>query len=334
VARTVDAVFAAPDPTAMLPALPIRSAEPRAIARGINKLNADGGDPPIRMGWTDRQFAHSGVLTEYQRYPIPEWSSRHTAAGLLCRVRTNVFGGANGKVRFESANSGAFVDVSCGPGAGWYDAASGLACSFVGGQDEIIVSVSTTAGTLTVQAISCVWPELPDPLDAGDNDGCLAFDDAETEPDRPLSARLGRAFITSLDALEERVRVYACFAGLLNVVYGGVDCSYMPPTWHWLWCLVLPGTRRNDWRLAWQQTMNAAGSLLLMHGAEAAAGQGRDAGQNRTNLDAPSGDFRLIESAFLDLLSPLETADLAFLPGGDPDAGADPQVSSLVIWGR
>ena len=210
-ARTVDAVFAAPDPTAMLPALPIRSAEPRAIARGINKLNADGGDPPIRMGWTDGQFAHSGVLTEYQRYPIPEWSTKHTAQGLWCRVRTNVFGGANGKVRFESANSGAFVDVACGASAGWYDAATNLACSFVGGQDEIIVSVSTTSGTLTLQAISCVWPELPDPLDAGDLEGVRATYVVETGgvtlgaeevlTDRESQALLTGAFVSITSGL-------------------------------------------------------------------------------------------------------------------------------------
>jgi len=330
VARTVPAAYDPPDPARFLSGLPIRASDVRKLCRGVNKLNADGGTPPIRMGWTDSQFAHSGVRTTYQRYPIPEWTPKHTAEGLLCRVHSRAFVGANGKVRFTSANSGNFVEVSVGASAGWYDAATGLVCGFVGGEDEIEVALSTTSGTLTIDAISCVWPELADPLDPGENDGVLPFDDDETAADRPLSARLGEALIASLEALEERVQVYASFAGLDGIVSGGIDCSYMAPVHHWLWCLVWPGTAANNWLLNWHQHLDAAGSLLLVHGPEAAA----DVGANWTDLDAATGSFRLVETAELSILSPLEVSDLDFIPGGNPDAGGDPQVTSLTIWGR
>lgn len=329
-ARTVDAAFAPPDPARFLPGLPIRASDVRKLCRAVNKINADGGIPPIRMGWTDAQFAHSGVRTTYQRYPIPEWSSKHTAAGLLCRVHSKSFVGSTAKVRFTSANSGNWVEVAVGASAGWYDATTPLDCSFVLGEDEIEVALSTASGTLTIDAISCVWPEMPDPLDAGDNDGCLPFDDGETDADRPLSARLGEALIASLEAVEDRVQVYACFAGLDGIVAGGVDCSYMSPLHHWLWCLVWPGTAANNWLIQWRMHLDGAGSVLLVHGPEAAA----DVGVNSTDLNATSGSFRLIETAELSILSPLEVSDLDFLPGGNPVAGADPLVTSLAMWGR
>lgn len=328
-AATVDTVYAPPDPSRFLPGQPIRASDWRRLARAQNKLNADGGVPPIRQAWSDGQFACSGVRTRRNTFQIPEWSPAHTTAGLLCRVQTEAFGGAAAKVRFTSVNSGNFVEATPGALAGWYDAPDPLVCSFVGGVDDIEVAVATGSGTLTITNINCAWPTLPDPLDAEPNGDFLPLDDGETADDAPLSARLGRTLIRNSEALEERVHVYACYSGLEGIVSGGIDCSAMPATFHWLWCLVLPGTVANDWRLSWHMTQSAPGVLGLVFGP---ADEATADAPNHVEIDGATGDFRLIESTFTGWLAPLELGDLLFVPayGG----AADPLVNSLTIWGR
>jgi hypothetical protein len=328
-ARTVPSPVALADPARLLPGLPEAAADLLKLALELNKLDADGGPPPIRIAWSDGQHQHAGVMTLRHTFPVPEWSPRHTSDGLNCRVRINAFAGAGGVVRFESVNGLNWVDVPVGPGAGWYDAAALLPLTMIGGEDAVNVWMETTAGTLTTTALSCEWPETASPLPAGLNGAFVPMDDAEVDPDRPLSSRLGEKIRDDLAALEARVQVYACYSGVNGVVSGGgVDCSYMPATFHWLWAVVYPGTDDANWRLTWRADLAVAGTLDVYYGPSPQSGDEVD---GHTAITGATGTLRLVEYPVLDDLAPQDVTDINLLPG---QTGADPLVRSFAMWGR
>lgn len=327
-ARTVPALVELVDPARLLPGLPIAAEDLERLALAINKLDADPGSPPVREAWSDGQNAHSGAWTLRHTFPVPEWSPRHTAAGLNCRVRINAFGGAGAVVRFQSVNGLNWVDVAVGPGAGWYDAAALLPMTMIAGEDALNVWLQTAAGTVTLTALSCEWVETASPLPSGSNAGCIAVDTAEVAADRPLSTRLGEKLRADLDALEQREQVYVCYSGCAGVIVGGIICDYMPATFHWLWAVVWPGTEDENWRMTWRAVTAAPGTLDVYYGPSP---QGGDEVQGHTEITAATGTLRFVEYPILDDLAPQDVTDVLLLPGS---TGADPQVSSLAIWGR
>lgn len=335
-ARLVLGAYTPPDPEKLAPGKAIRATDFYTLGMAINKLIADPGPPCISQGWSDGQFQCGGARTLRWTQRIPEWSARHTAGRLRCRVRTAAFGGAGAGVRFKSVNTGNTCDLTPGAGAGWTEsvAAAGanrdLLCSFGPGYDTIEVYVTTAAGNLTIDVLQAEWIELASPLATGSTGDVVALDEDEFDVERPVSSRLGVVLLENLRKVEERVQVYLGASGLAGISYSGRAIDGLPPAR--LEVSAVPvhrGTTVGDWNLQYHA-----------YGGNAGAGRQLDLDSTGREVDhvvwaagAPSwksGAIQLNEMI----------RDVPNIPhpwvrlAGTPTNDAPTDVFSLVMWGR
>lgn len=262
------ALYAAVNALAMSAGLTLRGSRVSDFAPAVNWIRAHLGSRvvigeswPHQFGtwqWTDSKL-------NYGADPVAEWCipplPGRTTVDVYLRCHT-VAARTTEAVKVTSANAAHVVNIvptstpaRYGPLSLNVDAGGGV---------EVVKAWShgTGASAVVVEDISVIYPRLTSPLAAGlSADQFRALDEAELDPDAPLSADFLAAVRAALEAFRDTQQVYYQWSGLTAVdIPSDRRLSVMPSLCHPLSVPVWPGTEDADWALTVKyRTENSTG---------------------------------------------------------------------------
>jgi hypothetical protein len=240
-ARTIPASFTPVDPQTLLSGEPISSAALQPLGEAHNWSLAH----VARCAVVAQAWPQTGGVSECRRVAstladVAQWDMPElvgaTSVDVVIVARV-VAGPANAthRVQLKTTNgSGTYSLTVPSLTTTLQSFSTSLPVAFVAGIETITLRLSGDGAT----AVECVavlvrYPSLTS-LPAGrTSDGRVAFDDAELDADRPLSARVGAQWRANATALPALPHVHANVSDLRNVVSPGQD--RLPPYRHaWL----------------------------------------------------------------------------------------------------
>jgi len=240
-ARTIPATFAPVDPQTLLTGEPLTSAATAPLGEAHNYLLAHVARCAVvaqawpQTGGVSECRRVANTLADVAQWDIPELvGATSVDVVVIARVVTGP-AGASHRVQLKTTNgSGTYSLTAPSLTTTLHSFATSLPVAFVSGIETITLRLSGDGAT----AVECVavlvrYPVLTS-LPAGRApDGRIAFDDAELNADRPLSARVGAQWRANATALPALPRVAVNMSDLRNVVSPSQD--RLPPYRHrWL----------------------------------------------------------------------------------------------------